>query len=64
MERAREMQELEFLVGNSCSRTITLLMQTGRDPGGLQDELAFLAEKAARLAQLLQEETAGATDRP
>lgn len=62
MDGAREIQELEFLVGTSCSRTITLLMQPGRNSAYLQDELVFLAEKASRLAQLLGEETDGAKD--
>ncbi len=63
MERAQEIQELEFLVGTACSRTITLLMQPGRDLAELQDELAFLAGKASRLARLLGEEVQGSDDR-
>lgn len=56
MEHEREIGELEFLVGNACSRTITLLMQGGTDRAALREELAFLAEKAGRLARLLGQE--------
>ena len=52
--RARELGELEFLVGTSCSRAINLLMRSDRDPAELADELAFLGEKATRLATLLR----------
>ena len=52
-ERRREIGELEFLVGNACSRTITLLMAAELDVETLRDELAFLSEKAGRLARLL-----------
>ena len=52
--RAREIAELEFLVGTACSRAINLLMRSDRDPAELADELAFLGEKATRLAALLR----------
>jgi hypothetical protein len=51
---AREIGELEFLVGTACSRAINLLMRSDRDPTELADELAFLGEKATRLAVLLR----------
>jgi hypothetical protein len=61
VEREQEIAELEFLVGNACSRTITLLMQPKRDWQALWEEAAFLAEKAGRLAALIEqaEGTAG-----
>jgi hypothetical protein len=52
-ERRREIGELEFLIGNACSRTITLLVAAELDVETLRDELAFLSEKAGRLARLL-----------
>jgi hypothetical protein len=51
---ARQIGELEFLVGTSCSRAINLLMRPDRDPTQLADELAFLGERATRLAVLLR----------
>lgn len=53
MEREREIEELEFLVGNACSRTVNLLMAPERDWAALREEAAFLADKAARLAELI-----------
>ncbi len=52
-DTAREIDELTFLIGTSCGRTITLLMQSETERAGLRDELEFLAEKAGRLAALL-----------
>lgn len=49
----REIDELEFLVGNACSRAINLLMAPNRDRKALQEEMAFLGQKAGRLAELL-----------
>jgi hypothetical protein len=49
----REIEELEFLVGNACSRAINLLMAPERDREALREEMAFLSEKAGRLAELL-----------
>jgi hypothetical protein len=53
--REREIGELEFLVGNACSRAINLLMAGQRERGVLREEMAFLSEKAGRLAELLSE---------
>ncbi|MHB0981208.1 MAG: hypothetical protein ACYC5Q_14280 [Thermoleophilia bacterium] len=55
--RRREIEELKFLVGTSCSRLINLLMDRETPPAVLGAEAAFIAERAARLAELL--ETAG-----
>lgn len=63
-EREREIGELEFLVGNACSRAINLLMAPQRDRSALQEEMAFLGEKAARLAELLAEEESTSRERP
>ncbi len=52
-ERARQIEELKFLVGTSCSRAINLLMDPGASRPALQEEMAFLGERAARLARLL-----------
>ncbi len=52
----REREELSFLVGNSCSRTINLLMNPSGAGRELREELVFLSEKAARLAELIAEE--------
>jgi hypothetical protein len=52
--QARQIGELEFLVGTSCSRAINLLMRSDRDAAELADELAFLGERATRLAALLR----------
>lgn len=49
----QELEELKFLVGTACSRAINLLMQPTPDREDLQDEMAFLGEKASRLAELL-----------
>jgi hypothetical protein len=50
----REVEELTFLVGNACSRTINLLMQPRAERDALREELEFLASKASRLATLLR----------
>ncbi len=55
-EDSREREELSFLVGNSCSRTINLLMNPSGAGRELREELAFLSEKAARLAELIARE--------
>jgi hypothetical protein len=52
-ESTREIEELEFLVGTACSRAINLLMAPERDRKALREEMAFLGEKASRLAELL-----------
>jgi hypothetical protein len=52
-ESTREIEELEFLVGTACSRAINLLMAPERDRNALREEMAFLGEKASRLAELL-----------
>jgi len=54
-ELRREAGELEFLVGNACSRVINLLMQPERDPVRLREELSFLGARATRLAQVLEQ---------
>lgn len=60
VDAAREIDELSFLVGTSCSRTITLLMQPDSQRAALGEELRFLAEKAGRLATLIGEGMNGA----
>ncbi|HZJ02433.1 MAG TPA: hypothetical protein VFE20_01935 [Thermoleophilia bacterium] len=55
-EESREREELSFLVGNSCSRAINLLMNPSGVGLELREELVFLSEKAARLAELIAEE--------
>lgn len=57
-DRAKEREELTFLVGNACSRVINLLMRPGVDERELREELRFLSEKSARLAGLLTGEDA------
>lgn len=52
-DESREREELNFLVGNSCSRTINLLMNPSGTEQELREELIFLSEKAARLAELM-----------
>ncbi len=59
-ERRREIEELKFLVGTSCSRLINLLMDRETPPAVLGAEAAFIATRAARLAELL--ETAGTNE--
>lgn len=56
---AAEIDELKFLVGTSCSRLINLLMDSGTPPATLAAEAAFMAERAARLAELLGAPAAG-----
>jgi hypothetical protein len=53
--REAEIGDLEFLVGNACSRVINLLTAPERDRAALREEMAFLSEKAGRLAELLGE---------
>lgn len=53
-ERRREIEELKFLVGTSCSRLINLLMDRDAAPDVLGAEAAFMADRAARLAELLR----------
>lgn len=52
-DAGREREELTFLVGTACSRVINLLMDPTADPAELRGELAFLADRAGRLAELL-----------
>lgn len=51
--RRREIEELKFLVGTSCSRLINLLMDRETPPATLAAEAAFIAGRAARLAEFL-----------
>lgn len=50
----REIEELKFLVGTSCSRLINLLMDRTTPAATLTAEVSFMAERAGRLAELLE----------
>ena len=53
-----EIEDLKFLVGTGASRLINLLMDPRADTATLQQEVAFMAQKAGRLAELLAAQSA------
>ncbi len=53
-DRRREIEELKFLVGTSCSRLINLLTDGATPVAALAAEAAFMGERASRLAELLE----------
>ncbi|MHB8868934.1 MAG: hypothetical protein ACYC6T_15855 [Thermoleophilia bacterium] len=53
-DRRREIEELKFLVGTSCSRLINLLTDGATPAATLAAEAAFMGERATRLAELLE----------
>lgn len=58
-QRRREIEELKFLVGTSCSRLINMLVDRETADADLAGEAAFIAGRAARLAELLEERSGG-----
>jgi len=53
-DHRREIEELKFLVGTSCSRLINLLTDGATPATTLAAEAAFMGERATRLAELLE----------